>query len=118
MAVAYQSLEPGEQIIISDEPREDLEALARWVSIPVPEPTAETPTVIPDGEPTEKWAVGELKAFAAREEIDLGAAKNKGEYFAAIIAGLAEKAVADAATASGVALDPGAEPAGNGTPAA
>lgn len=33
MAHAYQSLESGAQIIISDEPREDLEALARWESI-------------------------------------------------------------------------------------
>lgn len=34
---AYQSLEPGAQIVISDEPREDLEELARWETIPVDE---------------------------------------------------------------------------------
>ncbi|SDT22575.1 hypothetical protein [Microterricola viridarii] len=32
---AYQSLEPGAQIVISEDPREDLEALARWETIPV-----------------------------------------------------------------------------------
>ncbi|MDJ0337462.1 hypothetical protein [Cryobacterium sp. PH31-O1] len=37
---AYKSLEPGAQIIVSDEPREDLEALARWESIPVEEAEA------------------------------------------------------------------------------
>jgi hypothetical protein len=37
MAHAYRSIQSGAQIIISDEPRPDLEALARWVSIPVPE---------------------------------------------------------------------------------
>lgn len=34
MAFAYESLEDG-QVVVSDEPREDLEELARWESIPV-----------------------------------------------------------------------------------
>jgi len=33
MAHAYRSLEPGAQIVITDEPREDLEAMARWETI-------------------------------------------------------------------------------------
>ena len=100
MAHAYRSLEPGEQIIISDEPREDLEELARWVTIDVPEETEpEKPTEIPDGEPADKWAVSELKAYAIREEIDLGDAKNKGEYLKAIADALDAKRVATEAAA-------------------
>lgn len=78
---AYRSLEPGAQIVVSDEPREDLEALARWESIPIPE---EQETTIPDGDPTDKWSVAELKAYAAREGIELAGAKNKPEYLKAI----------------------------------
>ena len=33
MAHAYRSLEPGAQIVITDEPRPDLEGMARWESI-------------------------------------------------------------------------------------
>jgi DeoR/GlpR family transcriptional regulator of sugar metabolism len=40
VAPAYRSLEEGEQIIISDEVREDLEELARWETITVPEAKA------------------------------------------------------------------------------
>ncbi|WP_295035442.1 hypothetical protein [uncultured Microbacterium sp.] len=47
MAHAYQNVSSG-QIVVSDEPRPDLEALARWKVIPVPEaapaaPPASTP---------------------------------------------------------------------------
>ncbi len=47
MAHAYQNVSSG-QIVVSDEPRPDLEALARWEEIPVPEaapaaPPASTP---------------------------------------------------------------------------
>lgn len=112
---AYQSLEPGEQVVISDEPREDLEELARWVSIPVPEaPEPEKPVEIPDGEPTEKWSVAELKAYAAREEIDLGSAKNKPEYFKVIGDAVVAKAAAEA-TAAEVAAKAAALLSGSGT---
>ncbi|TFC59418.1 MULTISPECIES: hypothetical protein [unclassified Cryobacterium] len=36
MSHAYKSLEDG-QVVVSEEPRKDLEALARWESIDVPE---------------------------------------------------------------------------------
>ena len=65
MAHAYQSLEPGEQIIISDEPRPDLEELARWETIDVPE--EEPADVAP------KLTAAEKKA--AKAEADEAAAK-------------------------------------------
>jgi hypothetical protein len=69
MAHAYQSLEPGEQIIISDEPREDLEALARWVSVDVPD----VPDV-PDGPTDEEKAAAELEAAGiAAAEVEAAA---------------------------------------------
>jgi hypothetical protein len=37
MSHAYKSLEDG-QIVVSEEPRPDLEELARWVSVEAPEP--------------------------------------------------------------------------------
>lgn len=101
---AYQSLEEGAQIVVSDGPREDLEELARWVSIPVPDET-ENEVVIPDGTPTDKWAAGEIKAYAERASIDLGEAKNKTEYLKVI----ADKAAADAAAKATTA---GSAPAG------
>jgi hypothetical protein len=51
---------------------------------PAGEPEPESPVEIPEGEPTDKWAVSEIKAYAAREGIDLGDARNKGEYLTAI----------------------------------
>ncbi|WP_105033501.1 hypothetical protein [Cryobacterium aureum] len=68
MAHAYQSLEPGEQIIISDEPREDLEELARWVTID----PAEAKKLIAKAAKTEgaadEAAAAELAAAALAEE--------------------------------------------------
>lgn len=84
MAHAYKSLEDG-QIVVSDEPREDLEVLARWESIPVPEKADEPETVeIPEGEPKPAWKVDQLKAYAEREGIDLEGAKGKDEILAAV----------------------------------
>lgn len=40
---------------------------------------------IPEGDPTEKWTVAHLVAFAAREEIDLGEATKKADILAAIL---------------------------------
>jgi len=42
------------------------------------------PAEIPEGEPTDKWSVAAIKAFAGRERIDLDGAKNKGEYLEVI----------------------------------
>ena len=71
MAHAYQSLEPGEQIIISDEPRPDLDALARWESIEL----AEAKKLIAKAEKAAKTesdadeaAAAELAAAALAEE--------------------------------------------------
>lgn len=40
----------------------------------------------PEGEPSEKWKLDELKAYAAANEIDLGDASTKADIFAAITA--------------------------------
>lgn len=50
---------------------------------PTSEKDAE-PVEIPEGEPTDKWSAAAVKAFAGRERIDLGDAKNKGEYLEVI----------------------------------
>ena len=58
MAPAYQNINSG-QVVVSDEPRPDLEALARWVEVPVPDET-----VPPAGTPMTE---AELAEAAARE---------------------------------------------------
>ncbi|MCI2959546.1 hypothetical protein MN032_17815 [Agromyces atrinae] len=60
---------------------------------------------IPEGTPSEEWTADQLKAYAAKHEIDLGSAKKKPEMVQAITD--AEKAKEAAATG-----DP------NGTPPA
>lgn len=42
------------------------------------------PVEIPDGDPVETWTVDQLKAFAKRENIDLGDAKAKPDILAAV----------------------------------
>lgn len=49
MAPAYQNINSG-QIVVSDEPRPDLEALARWEEVPVPDETADVIETIPGTE--------------------------------------------------------------------
>lgn len=68
---AYQSLEPGGQIVTSDGPREDLEALARWVSIPVPEKA-------PKLSAAEKKAADTVAAAEAQAKADAEAAAAAG----------------------------------------
>lgn len=48
----------------------------------------DTPTevTIPDGDPAESWKVDQLKAYAKREGITLGDAKNKPDILAALLA--------------------------------
>lgn len=58
MAPAYQNINTG-QVVVSDEPRPDLEALARWEEVPVPDET-----VPPAGAPLIE---AELAEAAARE---------------------------------------------------
>jgi len=58
MAPAYQNINSG-QVVVSDEPRPDLEALARWAEVPVPDET-----VPPAGTPMTE---AELAEAAARE---------------------------------------------------
>ena len=58
MAPAYQNVSSG-QIVVSDEPRPDLEAQARWEEVPVPDETV-PPAVTPLTE-------AELAVAAARD---------------------------------------------------
>jgi hypothetical protein len=47
--------------------------------------TGTTPELrYPEGEPTDKWTVPQLKAFAADHAIDLGSATKKPDIFAAV----------------------------------
>ncbi|MGI6878831.1 hypothetical protein [Microbacterium sp. gxy059] len=50
MAHAYQNATSG-QVVVSDEPRSDLEALARWKGVPVPADPAD-PVGSPENDPT------------------------------------------------------------------
>jgi hypothetical protein len=73
--------------IISQEEAARRQAEALEAGAPKPEGDGGTPeaeTEIPDGEPTDKWSAAAVKAFANRERIDLGDAKNKGEYLEVI----------------------------------
>jgi hypothetical protein len=45
---------------------------------------AEEPA-FPEGEPTDKWTVGQLTAYAATHGVDLGDAKKKDELLAALV---------------------------------
>lgn len=58
MAPAYKNITSG-QTVVSDEPRPDLEALARWAEVPVPDET-----VPPAGTPMTE---AELAEAAARD---------------------------------------------------
>jgi len=71
---------PAETLTAEEAARKSAESLAGGA------PAAEQDVTIPDGEPTDKWAVSEIKAYATREGIDLGEAKNKGEYLTVIAA--------------------------------
>lgn len=77
MAHAYRSLEDG-QIVVSEEPRPDLEELARWESIPVPdEPTA--PPV-----PSEDWTHAQLDELAKERGIEFPTNTNKANKVTAL----------------------------------
>lgn len=89
MAFAYQSLEPGAQIIVSDERREDLEELARWVSIDVPEEKKLTAA-------EKKAAKAEAEAAAAAELEAAGVAAAEVEAAAKAAADLAAAGDTDA----------------------
>lgn len=39
---------------------------------------------IPEGEPTQAWKIGQLKAYAAKNDVDLGEAKKKDEILSAL----------------------------------
>jgi len=90
MAHAYRSLEPGAQIVITDEPREDLEAMARWETIDADEAqtaldaredleaqatldaaTQDKPADVPGG-PTDEETAAEAAATAAAEAVSAG----------------------------------------------
>lgn len=47
---------------------------------------ADPPVDIPEGEPTEKWTVPQIDAYAAKHEVDLGGASKKDEKLALIVA--------------------------------
>jgi ferric-dicitrate binding protein FerR (iron transport regulator) len=85
MAHAYRSLQSGNQIVISDEPRPDLEALDRWESIdPIEAEAAQDaerllqPLETPDREPTDE-ETATLEAGATEEERAESAAAETGE---------------------------------------
>lgn len=40
---------------------------------------------IPDGDPSEKWTAAQLKAYAVKNTVDLGEAKNKDEILAVLV---------------------------------
>ena len=62
MAPAYQNINTG-QVVVSDEPRPDLEALARWEEVPVPDET-----VPPAGAPLSDEELAEAAAREAAAE--------------------------------------------------
>lgn len=45
---------------------------------------AEEPA-LPEGDPSDKWTVGQLTAYAATHGVDLGDAKKKDELLAALV---------------------------------
>ncbi|KAB1647476.1 hypothetical protein F8O06_02750 [Pseudoclavibacter sp. CFCC 14310] len=45
---------------------------------------AEEPA-LPEGDPSDKWTVGQLTAYAAAHGVDLGDAKKKDELLAALV---------------------------------
>lgn len=47
-------------------------------------PAPDAPVEIPEGDPSDDWKVPQIDAYAAREGIDLGDAKNKADKLAAI----------------------------------
>jgi hypothetical protein len=61
------------------------ESIAVEAGLLDPAPDA-APIVLPDGAPDGDWTVIQLREFAAREEIDLGAATKKADILAAIAA--------------------------------
>lgn len=96
MAFIYTNSAESEkpQVISSETPLEHLEGQALWgrTEGTVAQAAKAADVVIPEGEPTDKWSAGELKGYADRESIDLGEAKNKGEYLTVISAVLKAKA--------------------------
>ena len=79
MAHAYRSLEPGAQIVITDEPREDLEAMSRWETVDADEAqaaldaaTQDEPADVPGGPTDEETAAAD--ALAAEEAAAASAA--------------------------------------------
>lgn len=78
---------PAEIISQEEAARRQAEALAANAPTPAGDggtTSDDGPADIPEGEPTDKWSVAAIKAFATRERIDLAEAKNKGEYLTAI----------------------------------
>lgn len=61
---------------------------------------------IPEGEPTDKWTGKQLKAYAEREGIDLGAAKKNAEMLATITSAKQSTTTPPEATGQG---NPGAQ---------
>lgn len=63
-----------------------------WVGGKVPDLDSEDTVVeIPEGDPAESWTNDQLKAYAAKHEIDLGDASKKAEYLAVIAAAAEQK---------------------------
>lgn len=58
-------------------------------------PETEKVVEIREGEPAEDWTKKQLEAFAEREGINLGSAKNKGEVWTAVSEAVAAKAAAE-----------------------
>jgi hypothetical protein len=73
MAPAYQNINTG-QVVVSDEPRPDLEALARWEEVPVPDET-----VPPAGAPLSEAELAEAAAREAAAETTANPAPSGGD---------------------------------------
>lgn len=72
----------SEQVVVSDEPLDHLEGVARWEHTEGEAP--KKAVEVPEGNPSDDWTVDQLKLYAKENEFDLGSAKNKGEILKAV----------------------------------
>lgn len=58
-------------------------------------PASAEAVVLPEGAPTERWTVPQLKKFAADNSIELGEARNKPDVWAVIAEAIKQQAAGD-----------------------
>ena len=84
MSYAYRKVASG-QTVTSNEPRPDLDALARWETIDPDTATANKAGTDSDGRPDlEALTVDTLRAYATERSIDLHGATLKADIIVAI----------------------------------